>query len=341
MRPEEFLENIRFHEIDLSSLATFEHPPSDLALAAKMAEVARESGLELFHVHYAMPHAVTGFLAQQMLGAKAPRLVTTLHGTDITLVGHDRSFLEITRFGIERSDAVTAVSEYLARVTREVFTPVREIEVVPNFVDPDRWRPDDGSRAASCFARGGERLLLHVSNFRPVKRVLDVVEVFDRVRREVPSRLLMIGDGPDRPAAEALCRSRGISGLVHFLGNTPAVQEVMPAADLYVLTTDMESFGLSALEAQACGVPVLGYRAGGLSEVVEDGRTGFLRGVGDVEGLAADGVGLLKDEAAWGAASRAARERAVSRFDADAIVGRYLAIYERVLAEAEAPVAGG
>ena len=173
-----------------------------------------------------------------------------------------------------------------------------------------------------------------------MKRVLDVVEVFDRVRREVPSRLLMIGDGPDRPAAEALCRAKGISGLVHFLGNTPAVQEVMPAADLYVLTTNMESFGLSALEAQACGVPVLGYRAGGLPEVIESGKTGFLREVGDLDGLASDGLRLLRDDGAWGETSRAARVRAVTLFDADAIVGRYLEIYERVLAGAEAPVAG-
>jgi len=326
-----FAERVSYHEVAVPTYPLFNYPPYDLALATRIVDVALHEGLDVLHAHYALPHAISAHLAREMLLPRRLAVVTTLHGTDVTIVGQDRSYLPITRFGIERSDAVTAVSEYLARVTREVFAPANEIEVVPNFIDPDRWRPDGGQKGATCFARGGERLLLHVSNFRPVKRVLDVVEVFDRVRRAVPSRLLMIGDGPDRPAAEALCRAKGISGLVHFLGNTPAVQEVMPAADLYLLTTDMESFGLSALEAQACGVPVLGYVAGGLPEVVESGRTGFLRPVGDVDALAADGVALLTDEAAWHAASRAARERSVSHFDADAIVGRYLALYERVL----------
>lgn len=332
-----FAERVSYHEVTVPTYPLFNYPPYDLALATRIVDVALHEGLDIIHAHYALPHAISAHLAQEMLLPRRLAVVTTLHGTDVTIVGQDRSYLPITRFGIERSDAVTAVSEYLARVTREVFDPAKELDVVPNFVDPERWKPDDGQRGTTCFARGGERLLLHVSNFRPVKRVLDVVEVFDRVRRQVPSRLLMIGDGPDRPAAEALCRAKGIAGLVHFLGNTPAVQEVMPAADLYILTTDMESFGLSALEAQACGVPVLGYHAGGLPEVIESGTTGFLRQVGDIDGLAADGVALLKDDEAWGLASRAARERAVSRFAADAIVGRYLAIYERVLA---APTAG-
>ncbi len=329
-----FAERVSYHEVSVPTYPLFNYPPYDLALATRIVDVALHEGLDVIHAHYALPHAISAHLAREMLLPRRLAVVTTLHGTDVTIVGQDRSYLPITRFGIERSDAVTAVSEYLARVTREVFAPAKEIEVVPNFIDPDRWRPEDGSRGSTCFARGGERLLLHVSNFRPVKRVLDVVEVFDRVRREVPCRLLMIGDGPDRPAAEALCRAKGISALVHFLGNSPAVSEVMPAADLYVLSTDMESFGLSALEAQACGVPVLGYRAGGLPEVVEDGVTGFLREVGDLDGLAAAGVGLLKDDGAWAAASRAARARAVSHFDAEAIVGRYLALYERVLSDA-------
>ena len=279
-----FAERVSYHEVAVPTYPLFNYPPYDLALATRIVDVALHEGLDVLHAHYALPHAISAHLAREMLLPRRLAVVTTLHGTDVTIVGQDRSYLPITRFGIERSDAVTAVSDYLARVTRDVFAPANEIEVVPNFIDPERWRPAEGPRRRSCFAKEGERLLLHVSNFRPVKRVLDVVEVFDRVRRAVPSRLLMIGDGPDRPAAEALCRAKGISGLVHFLGNTPAVQEVMPAADLYVLTTDMESFGLSALEAQACGVPVLGYVAGGLPEVIESGRTGFLREVGDVDG---------------------------------------------------------
>ncbi len=333
-----FAERVSYHEVTVPTYPLFNYPPYDLALATRIVDVALHEGLDVLHAHYALPHAISAHLAREMLLPRRLSVVTTLHGTDVTIVGQDRSYLPITRFGIERSDAVTAVSEYLARVTREVFDPAREIDVIPNFIDPERWKPDGRERGSSCFARGGERLLLHVSNFRPVKRVLDVVEVFDRVRRQVPSHLLMIGDGPDRPAAEALCREKGIAGLVHFVGNTRAVQEVMPAADLFVLTTDMESFGLSALEAQACGVPVLGYRAGGLPEVIESGTTGFLRDVGDLDGLASDGLALLKDDDAWGAMSRAARARAVSRFAADTIVGHYLAIYERVLA---GPAAGG
>ena len=329
-----FAERVSYHEVAVPTYPLFTYPPYDLALATRIVDVALHEGLDLLHAHYALPHAISAHLAREMLLPHRLSVVTTLHGTDVTIVGQDRSYLPITRFGIERSDAVTAVSEYLARVTREVFAPAREIHVVPNFVDPRRWRPGEGAVRKECFAREGERLLLHVSNFRPVKRVLDVVEVFDRVRREVPSRLLMIGDGPDRPAAEGLCRTRGISGLVQFLGNTPAVAELMPAADLYLLTTDMESFGLSALEAQACGVPVLGYRAGGLPEVVESGVTGSLRDVGDVDALAADGVALLRDADRYREASRRARERAIERFGADAVVGRYLALYERVLAEA-------
>ncbi len=329
-----FRRGVSYHEVAVPTYPLFNYPPYDLALATRIVDVALHEGLDVLHAHYALPHAISAHLAREMLLPRRLAVVTTLHGTDVTIVGQDRSYLPITRFGIERSDAVTAVSEYLARVTREVFEPVKEIEVVPNFIDPERWRPADGPRRLSCFAKAGEKLLLHVSNFRPVKRVLDVVEVFDLVRREVPARLLMIGDGPDRPAAEELCRARGIAGLVHFLGNTPAVEEVMPTADLYVLTTDMESFGLSALEAQASGVPVLGYRAGGLPEVVESGTTGFLRPVGDVAGLAADGVALLGDDLAYREASSAARARAVALFDADTIVERYLALYERVVAEA-------
>jgi N-acetyl-alpha-D-glucosaminyl L-malate synthase BshA len=227
---------------------------------------------------------------------------------------------------------VTAVSEYLRDVTVKVFTPDKEIDVVPNFIDPERWAPGKATAQAACFTHGGTRMILHVSNFRPVKRIPDVIEVFDRLRKRTPCRLVMIGDGPDRPAAEALCRERGISSIVHFLGNTPAVEEIIPAASLYVLTSDSESFGLSALEAQACGVPVLGYRAGGLPEVVVHGETGFLREVGDVDGLAEDGATVLVDPARGAAMAAAARKRAVTLFNAEAAVRKYLAVYERVLA---------
>lgn len=332
-----FAERVTYHEVSVPSYPLFPYAPYDLALATRMTDVAVHESLELMHVHYALPHAISAYLARQMLAPRPLHVVTTLHGTDITIVGQDRSYLPITRFGIERSDAVTAVSDYLRRVTEEVFSPDKAIDVIPNFIDPVRWAPDPEKRVRGCFAPEGARLLLHVSNFRPVKRVLDVVEVFDRIRRRVPAALLMVGDGPERGAAEELCRGRGLWDQVHFLGNTPAVEEVMPSADLYLLPSDAESFGLSALEAQACGVPVLGYRAGGLPEVVEDGVTGALGRVGDVDALAEAGLTILEEPGRYAATSRAARERAVRLYSADTMVGRYLRLYERVLA---APAAG-
>jgi N-acetyl-alpha-D-glucosaminyl L-malate synthase BshA len=326
-----FAERVAYHEVTVPSYPLFQYAPYDLALATRMADVAVHEGLDLIHVHYAIPHAISAHLAREMVESRRLAVVTTLHGTDITIVGQDRSYLPVTRFGIERSDAVTAVSDHLREVTMEVFSPRKHIDVVPNFVDSERWRPA-APGAKRCFARNGKRLLLHVSNFRPVKRVLDVVEIFDRIQKRVPATLLMVGDGPDRPAAEALCREKNLASRVSFLGNTPALEEVMPSADLYVLPSNSESFGLSALEAQACGVPVLGYDVGGLPEVVENGVTGFLREVGDVDGLAEDGVALLSEPRRFAEMRGASRERAVTRFDADAMVARYLAIYERVLA---------
>jgi N-acetyl-alpha-D-glucosaminyl L-malate synthase BshA len=328
-----FAERVTYHEVSVPSYPLFQYAPYDLALATRMGDVATHVGLDLIHVHYALPHAISAHLAREMLAPRRLALVTTLHGTDVTIVGQDRSYLPITRFGIEKSDAVTAVSEHLKRVTIDVFAPKREIEVVPNFIDPERWTPELPPLARR-LAPAGRKVLLHVSNFRPVKRVLDVVEIFDRLRRRVPATLVMIGDGPDRPAAEALCRERGIAGDVSFLGNMPALEAVMPSADLYVLPSDSESFGLSALEAQACGVPVLGYAVGGLPEVVTPGETGFLRGVGDVAGLAEDGAALLLDAPRYAAMAEAARARAVRLFNADAIVSLYVSLYERVLAAA-------
>ena len=326
-----FAERVTYHEVSVPSYPLFQYAPYDLALATRMTDVALHEKLDLIHVHYALPHAISAHLAREMLAPYPLRVVTTLHGTDITIVGQDRSYLPITRFGIEKSDAVTAVSEYLRDVTLKVFTPDKEIDVVPNFIDPERWAPGKATAQASCFTHGGARMILHVSNFRPVKRIPDVIEVFDRIRKRVPCRLVMIGDGPDRPAAEELCRQKGISSISHFLGNTPAVEEIIPAASLYVLTSDSESFGLSALEAQACGVPVLGYRAGGLPEVVVDGETGFLREVGDVDGLAEAGAAVLLDQARQKAVSGAARTRAVTLFNAETAVRKYLSVYERVL----------
>ncbi len=326
----DYQQNICFHEVDVSSYPLFEYPPHDLALAVKMAEAARDHRLELFHVHYAIPHAIAGFLAQQMLGESAPRMVTTLHGTDITIVGQDRSFFEITRFGIEHSDGVTAVSEFLRRMTVDEFQVKKPIEVIPNFVDLDLYpeRPRD----RSAFAAPGQKVLLHVSNFRPVKRVLDVVRIFERVSRETDAVLLMVGEGPERSSAQALGRRLGLQDRIRFLGARQSIEEITAMADVVLLPSELESFGLSALEAMACAVPVVGSDAGGLPEVVKHTESGFLLPVGDVEGMAARTLEILKDDERRREMGKAGRHRAESLFSADRVVTRYEAMYERVLA---------
>ena len=331
-RLDEFQENVRYHEIDLTTYSLFEYPPHDLALAAKMAEVARENKLDLFHVHYAIPHAITGILAQQMLGASPPKLITTLHGTDITLVGQDRSFFEITRFGIERSNGVTAVSEFLKKMTVDEFQVANPIEVVPNFIDLSEYCPTRAYKDAAHFAAAGEKILVHVSNFRPVKRVLDVVRVLEKVRKEVPTVLLMVGDGPERASAQALARRLGVSDHVRFLGRQDTAYEIVALSDVFVLPSELESFGLAALEAMGCGVPVVGYDAGGLPEVVRHAETGYLLPVGDVDGMAARTVELLKDDAQRRHMGQAGRQRAAALFNAERVVTQYERYYERVLA---------
>lgn len=331
MRPGEFHENVRFHEVDRTSLALFEDPPNDLALAAKMADVARENRLELLHVHYAIPYAVTAFLAKQLVGDAAPRLVVTLHGTDITLIAQDRSFCELTRFGIECSDAVTAVSEFLRKTTEDELQVQKPIEVIPNFVDLQAWCPTRAYKDRSAFAAPGERVLLHTSNFRPVKRIADVVRIFERVNREVPSVLLMAGEGPERALARTLARRLGLGERVRFLGQQEGTAEVTGMADVFLLPSELESFGLAALEAMACGVPVVGSDAGGLPEVVRHAETGYLLPVGDVEGMAARTIEILKDDEHRREMGRAGRRRAAALFGADRVVSQYERLYERAL----------
>ena len=326
-------ERVHFHEVVAPSYPLFVSPPYTLALATKMAEVAARAKLDLLHVHYALPHAISAILAREMgNGNGVPlKIVTTLHGTDITIVGQDRSYLPITRWGIERSDAVTAVSQYLRDVTIKEFGVKREIDVVPNFVDVNEYRPDGASPFAQSLVQPGEQLLVHVSNFRPVKRIPDVLAIFDRVRQAVPARLLMVGDGPGRSMAEKLARQGGFEDRAIFIGNVAAIERVLPAARLALLPSDAESFGLAALEAMACGVPVIGTAAGGLPEVVEDGRSGFLRPVGDVDGMARAAVELLSDPERWIRFSAEARRRAETEFPTARLVERYRAVYERTL----------
>jgi N-acetyl-alpha-D-glucosaminyl L-malate synthase BshA len=326
-------ERVHFHEVVAPSYPLFVSPPYTLALATRMAEVAAHAKLDLLHVHYALPHAISAILAREMGNGNGVKLkvVTTLHGTDITIVGMDRSYLPITRWGIEKSDAVTAVSRYLRDVTVREFGVRRPIEVVPNFVDTQQYRPGGASAFARGLACDGEALLVHISNFRPVKRVPDVLAIFDRVRRKVPARLLLVGDGPDRSLAERLARQGGYDDRTIFLGSVAAVESILPAARLLLLPSDYESFGLAALEAMACGVPVVGTAKGGLPEVVEDGTHGFLRPVGDVDGMAAGALRLLEDADLWRTFSTACRKRAVDEFPTATLVARYRAIYEKTL----------
>lgn len=320
---------LSFHEVVVPHYPLFEYPPYSLALATKMVEVATYQKLDLLHVHYAVPNAVSAVLARDIVGNDGFKVVTTLHGTDITLVGNDPNYLATTRYGIERSDAVTAVSQALRRQTEEIIGVSRPIEVIPNFIEPERY--DQAHRpGARRWAKGDEALLVHVSNFRPVKRVLDVVKIFERVAETVDARLLLVGDGPDRAQIEQYCRQQGNCDRIVFVGNMAAIEEVLVGADLFLLPSETESFGLAALEAMSCKVPVIATAVGGLPEVVKEGVTGFLRPVGDVEGMAAAALELLTDPQRLRQFGEAAREDAVGRFSEDAVVARYRDLYRRV-----------
>jgi len=330
-----FLPRVWFHEVDVGRYPLFEYPPYDLALAVRMHEVVRDHQLDILHCHYAIPHATSAWIAREMLREQSAdvRVVTTLHGTDITIVGQERSFYSITRFSIEKSDAVTAVSEYLRDETYRAFGCVGcNVRVIHNFIDPvlfDRAShvfpiPDDVVR--------GRKIVMHISNFRAVKRVRDVVRVFARINESVPAMLVMVGDGPERVEAEAEARDLGVAESVLFLGKIDAIAPLLAGAHLFLLPSDKESFGLSALEALASGVPVIGADAGGLPEVVTHGVTGFLCGVGDVEAMSLAGAALLADAPRWQAMSAAAADDARRRFSQDAVVAQYEALYQETLA---------
>ncbi|MEM7481190.1 MAG: N-acetyl-alpha-D-glucosaminyl L-malate synthase BshA [Acidobacteriota bacterium] len=320
-----------FHEVTVPRYPLFEFPPYSLALATKMVEVARHHRLDVLHVHYAVPNAVSAVLARQIIHPQPLPVVTTLHGTDITLVGIDPSYRETTRFGIVESDAVTTVSESLRRTTLDEIHCDLPIEVIPNFIDAQRFDPAAGRPGARRWAAAGEKVMVHVSNFRPVKRVLDVLEVFRRVHERVPTRLLMIGDGPDRASAEQYCRDHGICNAITFVGNMPMVEEGLLGADLFLLTSETESFGLAVLEAMACSVPVVATRVGGVPEVVAEGETGFLCPLGDVEAMAGRCLELLQDPSRARRFGAAGRRRAVEEFGQDQVVARYRSLYERSL----------
>jgi len=328
--------NIHYHEVEVSRYPLFEYPPYDLALATRMAEVAEIYELDLLHVHYAIPHSVSAMLAKQMLAATPPRrnlpFVTTLHGTDITLVGADPSYLPITRFSINQSDGVTSISNYLRERTVEVFEVETPIEVIPNFVNCDLYeRTPEVLKHRSEYASPDEKILVHLSNFRPVKRVQDVIEIFDRVQKKVPARLLMIGDGPERSRAEWLTVNKGLQSKVEFLGKQDRIHEKLGVADVMLMPSELESFGLAALEAMACEVVPIATNEGGVPEVIDHGKTGFLANVGDIDAMSRDAISVLSDEAKLKRMGEQARASAQARFCASKIIPMYEKHYREVL----------
>lgn len=322
---------IHFHEVEVTTYPLFDHPPYALSLAVKMTEVAQSAGLDLLHVHYAIPHSVSALLARAMAAPARLPFITTLHGTDITLVGADRSYLPITKFSIEQSDGVTAVSRYLRDVTLREFEIKRPIEVIPNFVNCDSYVRSTDAALRAKWAPAGEPILMHLSNFRPVKRVTDVVEIFALVRQKMPAKLVLMGDGPDRGAAEWLVRQKCLSRDVCFLGKQERVHEKLGLADLFLLPSDSESFGLAALEAMACEVPVIATDVGGLPEVVTHGEDGFLVAPRDVAAAAQHAIEMLARADRSREMGLRARMNARKNYCANDIIPKYEAYYRRVL----------
>jgi N-acetyl-alpha-D-glucosaminyl L-malate synthase BshA len=329
----ELNERVRFHEVEMMSYPLFEHQPYTLALATKMATVAETENLDLLHVHYAIPHSISGILARESLKPKRYLpVITTLHGTDITLVGADRSYLPITRYGIVQSDGVTAISHYLKEATREIFH-FDDIEVIPNFICQHDYARHAVAELRASLAPQGLPLLVHVSNFRPVKRPVDCVEILYRVSQKgIDTRLVMVGDGSERTNVEHRARCLGVFDKCVFVGKQPNIADYLSAADVLLLPSDQESFGLAALEAMACEVPVIASRVGGIPEVVTDGETGFLSAVGDVDKMADDAARLLTDHELRIGMGKRARESAVERYRTDLVIPRYIEYYNKVLA---------
>lgn len=324
-------ENLFYHEVEFHSYPLFEYPPYELALASKMVSVVKNEKLDLLHVHYAIPHASAAFMAKQILKSQGVNIpvVTTLHGTDITLVGKDASYEPVVTFSINQSDGVTAVSEDLRRETYQSFAITNEIEVIPNFIDLEKFKKQKKDHFKKAICPNGEALIVHTSNFRKVKRVGDVIRIFANIHREIPAKLLMIGDGPERTRAEAMCREIGIFNDTRFLGKLEAVEEVLSVADLFLMPSEKESFGLAALEAMACEVPVISSNTGGLPELNIQGVTGFMSAVGDVEDMTRNAL-LVLDKNNLPKFKENALNRA-KEFDITRILPLYEQYYQRVM----------
>jgi N-acetyl-alpha-D-glucosaminyl L-malate synthase BshA len=327
-----FVENVVFHEVEMSSYPLFEFPLYTLAFASKMVEVAEFEKLDLLHVHYAIPHASSAYLAKQMLKGKHDlKVTTTLHGTDITLVGLEPSFLPLVKFSIEQSDGATAVSRFLKEKTLTNYNINKEIEVIPNFVDTQVYKPMKDDCIKRRLAAKGEKILVHTSNFRQVKRVTDVIKIFDIVQKEIQSKLLLIGDGPDRSECERLTRQLDLNDKVKFLGKQEGLVEILSCSDLFVIPSQSESFGLAALEAMACGLPVISSSVGGLPELVKHNESGFIAEIGDVERMAKYAIDLLTNEKKYKIFSKNSRDRAVNLFDISKVVPLYEEHYRKIM----------
>ncbi len=323
-------EGIHFHKVKTVTYPLFKYPPYSLALAVRMADVVRRKKLDILHVHYAIPHATSAFLANEILAPQRVGVVTTLHGTDITLVGSDETFYDITRLSIERSDAVTAVSDFLAQETREALNVTKPIDVIPNFVNGELFQTAASEQTRASIDLEGGPVMIHISNFRKVKNVRDVIRLFASVHEQTGAQLLLLGDGPERVPCRILAEELGIQSQIHFLGNQTTVQDVLPLADLLLLPSTVESFGLVALEAMACGVPVVGYEGGGLPEVVRQGEDGLLAPLGDLERMIEMTLELLQNENRRAKMAENSRRRAVETFSTDKITREYEAVYRRV-----------
>lgn len=331
-RLSQYVENIVFHEVETSSYPLFEFPLYTLALASKMVEVAEFEKLDLLHVHYAIPHAASAYLAKQMLKEKKNlKVITTLHGTDITLVGLEPSFLPLVKFSLHESDGVTAVSRFLKEKTITNYLCEKPIEVIPNFVDTNLFKPNGTPEFRKHVAPNGEKVLVHTSNFRVVKRVTDVIRIFEKVQEEIPARLVLVGDGPDRSECERLCRQLNICDKVKFLGKQEGLIEILRSSDLFLIPSQSESFGLAALEAMACGLPVISSSVGGLPELVRHNETGYIAEIGDIERMAKYAVDLLSNEKKYELFAKNARDRAVNVFDKSKIIPLYEKHYNEVL----------
>ncbi|MEL6652130.1 MAG: N-acetyl-alpha-D-glucosaminyl L-malate synthase BshA [Bacteroidota bacterium] len=331
-----FSENIFYHQVRTKDYPLFDFVPYESALASQMVDVARYHDLDLFHVHYAVPHASVAYLAKQILqnlGKYVP-VITTLHGTDITLVGKNQAYEPVVTFSMAQSDGLTAVSDFLRQATQDNFHIQKPIEVIPNFVDLDRFHRQNKDHFRKLITTGGQKVLIHTSNFRKVKRIGDVIKTFEKVRERIPARLLMVGDGPERNRAEEMCRELGLCDDIYFLGSQNSVEEIYAIGDVFLLPSENESFGLSALEAMACGVPVITSDAGGLPEVNIHGQTGFISPVGDVAGMATNTLKLLQNEDSWQKFSQAAFDHS-QQFSVEKIVPAYERYYEAILSSAK------